>query len=57
MKKIVVGALTGATVAVCSVALTAYTLKKNVIEPIEEKENKLKEHQKRAARKNYARSY
>lgn len=57
MKKFVVGALTGATVAVCSVALTVYTLKKNVIEPIEEKENKLKEHQKRAARKNYARSY
>lgn len=51
MKKFNLGFLIGVTTTLGALAGAVFTFKKNVVEPIEEKEAILEEHRRRALRK------
>ena len=51
MKKFNLGFLLGVTTTLGTLAGAVFTFKKNVVEPIEEKEAILEEHRRRALRK------
>ena len=55
MKKFVSGMLVGTAVTVAALAGVATTIKKTVIDPIEEKEDMIEENRKKAMRKRIAR--
>ncbi|WP_339101770.1 DUF3042 family protein [Candidatus Enterococcus clewellii] len=55
MKKFVSGLLVGTAVTVAAVAGLAFTVKKTVIDPIEEKEDMIEQNRKKAMRKRIAR--
>lgn len=55
MKKFVSGMLVGTAITVAALAGVATTIKKTVIDPIEEKEDMIEENRKKAMRKRIAR--
>ncbi|MBL1227372.1 DUF3042 family protein [Enterococcus sp. BWR-S5] len=55
MKKFVSGLLVGTVATAAAVAGLAFTVKKTVIDPIEEKEDMIEENRKKAMRKRIAR--